>query len=65
MALQSATLEEMIVSNLEGAGFDSGGEHSQINVLANAIAKAVVEHIQTQAEVTVSAGSSAGSYAVV
>jgi len=64
MPLQSTTLTDLIVSNLESAGFDVSNKHSQINVLANAIAKAVVEHIQADAKVTVGSGSSAGMYDV-
>ncbi|WP_235866988.1 hypothetical protein [Photobacterium toruni] len=49
----------MIVSNLEGHGFVAN-QHGRMDELADAIAKAIVEHITTSAEVIVIGG---GHYA--
>jgi 6,7-dimethyl-8-ribityllumazine synthase len=64
MAMDAATLENIIISKVEAAGFITNGEHSFFNVLAQAVAEAVVEHISSTAEVPVTSGSSAGSYKV-
>ena len=62
MALNSATLSGLIQSKLTAAGFNlSAGVADD---LAQAIAEAVVEHIQSAAQVVVSGGSSAGTYPV-
>ncbi|WP_207132043.1 hypothetical protein [Halorhodospira neutriphila] len=60
--LSTSTLSSMIQSELEAQGFNlSKGEADR---LADAVAKAVVEHIQSSAEVPVTSGSSAGTYSV-
>ncbi|SKA52632.1 hypothetical protein CZ814_03315 [Photobacterium toruni] len=59
MALNQDTLKTMIVSNLEGHGFVAN-QHGRMDELADAIAKAIVEHITTSAEVIVIGG---GHYA--
>lgn len=56
MALSSGSLKALIVSELDGQGFDTGNEHSWANKLATAIANAVVDHITAQAEVNTSGG---------
>ncbi len=63
MALSDSSLSSKIVSNLEGLGFKQG-EHANFDKLAQAVAKAVVAEIQSNAEVAVTSGSSAGSYKV-
>ncbi len=63
MALSQSSLSEKIIQNLEGAGFKQG-EHAQFKSLADAIAKAVVDEIKTNADVAVTSGSSAGTYKV-
>ena len=64
MALDSSSLEGLITSKLKAAGFNVSGEHSKANVMAKAIAEAVVEHITANAEVPVPGGSSKGIYKV-
>lgn len=64
MALSAASLQARIVNALVAAGANPEGEHSWVNRLAEAIASAVVAEIQANAEVTVSGGSSAGTYPV-
>ncbi|MCD9516979.1 hypothetical protein [Photobacterium carnosum] len=59
MALNNDNLKAMIVSNLEGHGFEAN-QHGRMDELADAIAKAVVEHIITSAVVIVIGG---GHYA--
>ena len=53
MALNSATLKSQIISTLESEGFVFG-DTSQADKLVEAIANAVVSHIQTAGSVTVS-----------
>lgn len=64
MALDAQTLEILITSKLQAAGFKTSGQHAQSAEMAKAIAGAVVEHITAAAEVTVTGGSSAGTYKV-
>lgn len=64
MALDSSTLSSLILSELESAGFTGSGQYSRAQELADAIAAAVVSHIQASADVTVTSGSSAGTYPV-
>ncbi len=45
-------------------GATATGEHSWVNRMAEAIANAVVDEIQQNAEVPVTGGSSAGTYGV-
>ncbi len=64
MALSDSSLKGKIISQLEEHGFDTKNQFSKSADLAEAIAKAVVEEIKNNAEVTVSGGSSAGVYKV-
>jgi len=57
MALQEATLSKLIQDNLTAAGFAVGNPYSKIPLLADAIAKAVVSHIQASAVVTTPQGT--------
>ena len=59
MALSEDGLKVKIVANLVDHGFASN-EHGRMDELADAIAKAVVEHIQEAAEVIVKGGGSYG-----
>lgn len=62
MALDASTLQSAIESEMEAEGFDL--DKGKASVLAAAVAKAVVDHITTDAEVVVPSGSSAGTYPV-
>ncbi len=62
MALNSATLKTLIDTKLTAAGFNLAS--GEADVMSQAIAEAVVEHIQAAAQVVVPAGSSAGTYPV-
>ncbi|WP_302141740.1 hypothetical protein [Halomonas alkalicola] len=64
MALSKSSLEERVASELAALGATRQGEHSWVNRLAKAIANAVVDEIQSNAEVPVTGGSSAGTYKV-
>lgn len=64
MALSKSSLEDRIASELAALGANRQGEHSWVNRLAAAIASAVVDEIQQNAEVPVTGGSSAGTYKV-
>ena len=64
MALSADTLQALIVTELNAAGFVTEGEYARGEQLAAALARAIVTHITTAAEVPVSGGSSAGTYQV-
>ncbi|MCG7551570.1 hypothetical protein [Pseudoalteromonas sp. Of7M-16] len=64
MALSSMALEGLIIQKLEADGFKVSGEHAQVGVISKAIAEAVVEHVTSKAEVSVTGGSSKGSYQI-
>lgn len=64
MALSKAQLKNRIVNEMAAQGATAAGEHSWVNKMAEAIANAVVDEIQANAETTVTTGSSAGSYGV-
>ncbi|OTA14152.1 hypothetical protein Xvie_03957 [Xenorhabdus vietnamensis] len=55
MALNSSQLKRMIEVNLISLGF-AANEHGRMNDLAEAIAKAVVEHITASGQVIVIGG---------
>ena len=57
MALSKESLKNKIVTNLEAAGFDTGGEYARAAEYAEAIAKAVVDEIQQNADVTTTTGT--------
>lgn len=63
MALSSSALKGMIISELKSQGFDTNG-HSWHHKFAAAVSKAVVDHIQSSAQVPVTGGSSSGTYKV-
>ena len=64
MALSQKRLEDLIVTNLESAGFKESGQYSRVREMAEAISKAVVEEITSNAKTVVGSGSSAGSWPV-
>ncbi|MCS6258876.1 hypothetical protein G3479_06295 [Shewanella baltica] len=64
MALSSGSLEAKIISELQGQGFIIEGDHAFAGKMAAAIAKAVIDEITANADVNVTAGSSAGTYKV-
>ncbi len=64
MALSKGQLKSRIVSEMAAQGATATGEHSWVNRMAEAIANAVVDEIQQNAEVPVTGGSSAGTYGV-
>lgn len=64
MALSGTGLGARITSELKSAGFLPQGDHTVNQPFWDAIGKAIVKHIQADAEVPVTAGSSAGVYKV-
>ena len=64
MALDKAQLKNRIISEMEALGATSSGPHSWVERMAQALANAVVDEIQTNATAEVSGGSSAGSWPV-
>ena len=64
MALSKSALRSRIISEMKAQGATETGEFSWVNRLAEAIANAVVDEVQSNAEVPVTGGSSAGNYKV-
>jgi hypothetical protein len=64
MALSKSQLQQRIVSEMQAQGATASGRHSWVNAMAEAIANAVVDEIQANAEAQVSGGSSSGSHPV-
>lgn len=64
MALSKSALKSRIISEMQAQGATAAGEHSWVNRMAEAIANAVVDEVQSNAEVPVTGGSSAGNYKV-
>ena len=63
MPLSNPILKQLIITEMEalGLGSDNPSQHEK---LAEAIAKAVVQHITSAAQVNIPSGSSAGVYGV-
>ncbi|MEL4243335.1 hypothetical protein [Shewanella xiamenensis] len=64
MALSNGSLESKIIRELQAQGFTTEGPHAFAGKMAAAIAKAVIDEITANADVVVTAGSSAGTYKV-
>ncbi|MDW1958038.1 hypothetical protein [Vibrio sp. 661] len=64
MAMSKASLKEKLESELEAQGFVLTGEFAMAGKMAEAIANAVYDEITQNAEVSVTGGSSEGSYSV-
>ena len=64
MALSNGSLEAKIISELQAQGFTTEGTYAFAGKMAAAIAKAVIDEITANADVNVTAGSSAGTYKV-
>ncbi|WP_435247322.1 hypothetical protein ACMAZD_11475 [Vibrio sp. nBUS_14] len=64
MAISKASLKQKIETELKAKGFVLDGEFAMAGMMAEAIANAVVDEISQNSIVTVSKGSSAGSYKV-
>lgn len=64
MALDSSKTTEKAIAKLKGAGFVVDGEFSRQQEFVKAIVEAVIEDIKADAEVSISSGSSAGTYSV-
>lgn len=64
MAMDKDSLKGRIISEMQAAGATPSGPHSWVERFAEAVASAVVDEIQANAEVPVLGGSSAGIYKV-
>ena len=64
MALSKSQLKGRIVSEMRARGANAEGEHSWLNRMAEAIANAVVDEVQQNAEAQVTYGSSSGNHRV-
>ena len=67
MALSNTELKDLILAELEVQGITISGEHAKAEVIAIAVSNAVVTHLTTAGEVTVTvgSGSSAGAWSGV
>jgi capsular polysaccharide biosynthesis protein len=57
MALSKSTLKDRIVSELENQGFVTSGTHANAQKMAEAIANAIVDEIQANAQAITSMGN--------
>lgn len=64
MALSKSSLKGRIVSEFEKLGATSDGPHSWVSKMAEAIAAAVVDEIQSNGEAVISGGSSLGRHKI-
>lgn len=64
MALRKSRLKGRIITEFEAQGATATGKHSWVEKMAEAIANAVVDEVQQNAQVPVTGGSSAGTYKV-
>lgn len=64
MALSKSQLKSRIITEMEAQGATSTGPHSWVEKMAQALANAMVDEIQSNAQVPVTSGSSAGTYKV-
>ncbi|ELU8401735.1 hypothetical protein SD340_003631 [Vibrio fluvialis] len=64
MALSKSSLKDRIITELQGQGFTTTGNHAKADELATAIANAVVDEIQANAKANVTGGSYAGSWPI-
>lgn len=64
MAMNAEQLTDEIIAELEAAGFKPLNEHASGRAWYQAIAVAVVSHIQANATANVAGGSSAGSHPI-
>ena len=62
--LDASALEKLMIAEMKTAGFDTKSEHAKIQLLAKAMAIAIVTHITADAEVAIEGGSSSGTYKV-
>jgi len=62
--LDADALTGLIEAALRSEGFETGGEHAMVERMARAVARAVVDHFHSSAEVHVNRGSSSGTYKV-
>lgn len=65
MALNKDSLKNKIITELESKGFVTRGPFAQVGNMAEAIANAVVDEINQNAQVNVTGGSSKGVYKVL
>jgi len=64
MALSKGQLKSRIIAEMKAQGATASGKHSWVDRMSTAIANAVVDEVQSNAEVPVTDGSSAGQYKV-
>lgn len=64
MALSKTSLKTKIETELKAQGIVIDGGHAQASKFAIAIANAVVDEINQNAQVVVTSGSSAGNYQI-
>lgn len=63
MALDGNALKGLIIQNLNALGITTTGPHARAALMAEAVALAVVAHIQAAAEVQTTSGAPDGEHA--
>ena len=64
MALSKSELKARIIAEMETLGAQASGAHSWVSRMAEALANAVIDEVQANAQVEVTGGSSSGIYTV-
>ncbi|MDD5106036.1 MAG: hypothetical protein PHC49_10515 [Desulfuromonadaceae bacterium] len=62
MALSKGVLKALIITELNGLGIVTQGEHAKASLMAEAIANAIVDHLQADAEVQTTSGAPDGEH---
>lgn len=63
MALNATTLKSLMKSKIASVNFEDGDKNN--DDLLQALAEAIVDHIQTSGQVAVTSGSSSGVYPIL
>lgn len=64
MSLSKSQLKTRIINEMKAQGAKETGQYSWVERMAEALSNAVVDEIQSNAQVPVTSGSSAGTYKV-
>lgn len=64
MALSSSKVTNSVMNKLRSNGFATDNNHAKQEEMVKAIVEALIESIQSDAQVIVASGSSAGTYKV-
>jgi hypothetical protein len=62
MALNETVLENLIIAELNALGIATAGQHARAQLMARAMARAIVLHLTTDAEVQTNSGAPDGEH---